>query len=77
MFSDFSQYYYSDWIAFMMTIFWIYYNGEKKKVAFLFAILSSISWLIMGYLTHSIASIIANATFIVLNIHALNKWNKN
>ena len=76
MFSDISQYYYSDWIGFVMTVLWIYYAGEKKRIGFIFAIIGSIAWMIFGYLTQSIASMVANATFIALNIQAYRKWKR-
>jgi len=70
-------YFYSDWAAFIFTILWIYYTGEKKRIAFLFAIAASLAWLCFGILTHSMASIIANSVFVVLNIQAYIKWGND
>ena len=65
-----------DWIAMIMTFLALYYLGEKRRFGFIFGILASISWLTFGVLVDSIANIIANVIFIVLNLRGYVKWKE-
>ena len=76
MIESLTKYYGVDWAAMVSTFLWIYYTSEKKSICFIFAIIASIMWWLFGYLTESIASMIANAIFILLNIRGYLKWEK-
>lgn len=65
-----------DWLAMMLTFLTLYYLGEKKRFGFIFGILASIAWLTFGVLVDSIANIIANVIFIVLNLRGYVNWKK-
>ena len=65
-----------DWIAMIMTFLALYYLGEKRRFGFIFGILASISWLTFGVLVDSIANIIANVIFIVLNLRGYVNWKE-
>ena len=65
-----------DWLAMIMTFLALYYLGEKKRFGFIFGILASISWLTFGVLVDSIANILANVIFIVLNLRGYANWKE-
>ena len=65
-----------DWIAMIMTFLALYYLGEKRRFGFIFGILASISWLTFGVLVDSIANILANVIFIVLNLRGYLNWKE-
>ena len=65
-----------DWIAIIMTFLTLYYLGEKRRSGFIFGIVASISWLIFGVLVDSIANIVANIIFIVLNLRGYLNWKE-
>ena len=65
-----------DWIAMVMTFFFLYYLGEKRRCGFVFGILASISWLTFGILAESIANVIANVIFITLNLRGYLNWKE-
>ena len=63
-----------DWIAMIMTFCSLYYLGEKKRCGFVFGIAASISWLTFGALAGSVANVVANIIFIILNIRGYLNW---
>lgn len=65
-----------DWLAMIMTFLALYYLGEKRRFGFIFGILASISWLSFGVLVDSIANILANVIFIVLNLRGYLNWKE-
>mgnify|MGYP006452550133 CR=1 FL=1 len=69
-----TQYYGSDWVAMVTTVIWLIYIGDKKRFSFIFAIIASLSWMVFGWLNHSVASVVANILFVILNIRAYIKW---
>jgi len=74
LFDQLTQYYATDWIATFTSFAWLWLIGNKKRYAFFFAVIASISWLIFGWLNNSYASIFANFIFIILNIRGYIKW---
>jgi nicotinamide riboside transporter PnuC len=71
---QFTQYYGSDWVATVATVFWLIYIGDKKRSSFIYAVIASFSWMIFGWLNNSVASVCANILFILLNIRGYYKW---
>lgn len=71
-----TDFYGSDWAAMVLTFLSIYYLGNSKRIGFIFGIGAGISWTVFGVLVGSIASPIANAIFIYLNLRGYLKWKK-
>jgi hypothetical protein len=70
------QYYGIDWLAMVFTFSAIWLIGNKNKVGFMVMICGNSSWILVGYLTESIALIIANILFVAMNVRAIIKWSK-
>jgi len=66
-----------DWLAMLLTFLAIWQIGDKNKIGFMIMICANVSWLAVGYLSTSIAMIIANAVLIVMNVIAIIKWSKD
>lgn len=76
-FKQLTQYYATDWLAMGTTMIWLYMMGNKQRLGFIFSIMASVFWLLFGWLNHSIASVLANSMFIVLNIRGYIKWESD
>ena len=68
------SYYYIDWIAMLLTLLSIYLLGQKKANGFLLGMLANIFWLIFGCFAQSLATIIANFLFFLINGHGYWQW---
>ena len=75
-FDAFFQYYGSDWVAMVLTLIAIWMIGNKNKKGFLVHIVGNICWIIMAIMAGSLAMILANAVFILVNTRALVLWSK-
>ncbi len=71
------QFYGVDWIAMVMTFLAIWNIGNQNKIGFALMMLGNSCWIVVGYLTGSIAMIIANVIFFSMNIRAILKWSKS
>lgn len=71
------QYLAIDWLAMLLTFLAIWQIGNKNKIGFMIMISANFSWIAVGYLSTSIAMIIANAVLIAMNIIAIIKWSKS
>lgn len=71
------QYLAIDWLATLLTFLAIWQIGNKNKSGFVIMICANFSWIAVGYLSASIAMIIANAGLIAMNIIAIIKWSKD
>ncbi len=74
---DYFQYYGVDWIAMVLTFLAIWQIGNKNKIGFVLMIFGNSSWIVVGYLTGSLAMVVANLIFISMNIRAIIKWSKS
>jgi hypothetical protein len=74
---DYFQYYGVDWIAMVLTFLAIWQIGNKNKIGFVLMMFGNSSWIVVGYLTGSLAMVIANLIFISMNIRAIIKWSKS
>lgn len=72
----FFEYYGIDWIAALFLICYWYYNGEKKRIGFVFGILASICWIVYAYLSNSLANIIINLIGMTFFIIYFFKWKE-
>lgn len=70
------QYYGIDWVAMVLTFLAIWHIGNKNKIGFILMMCGNTSWVAVGYLTGSIAMIIANVIFFSMNLRAITKWSK-
>ncbi len=70
------QYYGIDWIAIILTFLAIWQIGNQNKTGFILMIFGNASWIAVGYLTDSMAMIIANFIFCLLNVRAIFKWSR-
>ena len=70
-----NQYFGIDWVATVFTFLAIYMIGNKNRYGFVIMMIGNASWIIIGYLTESIAMMVANGAFIAVNIRALIKWS--
>lgn len=69
------RYYGSDWVATVLTMIAIYLLGNKRKVGFVIMILGNLCWVALGVIVHSIALVIANVVFIIMNLRGFVKWS--
>ncbi|MBE3902414.1 hypothetical protein HJ158_25535 [Vibrio parahaemolyticus] len=57
---EYFQYYGIDWVAMVLTFLAIWQIGNKNKIGFILMMCGNTSWVAVGYLTGSVAMIIAN-----------------
>ncbi|WP_396589340.1 PnuC protein [Bermanella sp. R86510] len=68
------QYFGIDWLAMVLTFFAIWQIGNRNKFGFILMIMGNLCWIALGYMTDSLAMMVANATFIAMNVRAIVKW---
>jgi nicotinamide riboside transporter PnuC len=68
------KYYGVDWLEMIMSFLFVYYIGNKKRYGFIFGIVANLAWMTFGFMTGSIANIIANFVFIAPNLRGYIKW---
>lgn len=72
---DYFQYYGIDWVAMLLTFLAIWLIGNKNRIGFVLMMCGNTSWVAVGYLTESVAMIIANIIFFSMNMRAIIKWS--
>lgn len=70
------QYYGFDWLATLCNLAGMYLLGSRSKYGFVFGMLGSSSWLVVGFLINSFPLICGSAIFVVLHLRGLVKWLK-
>jgi hypothetical protein len=73
---DYLQFYGIDWFAMVLTFLAIWQIGNKNKIGFILMMCGNSSWIAVGYLTGSLAMVIANLIFMAMNLRAIMKWSK-
>ena len=68
------KYFGMDWLAMIFTFGSIYLLGNKSRWGFASMMAGNIFWVILGFLTSSIAMVIANAIFFAMNARGWIKW---
>jgi len=53
-----------------------YYLAKERKRGFLFGVAGGLGWIAFGVLTQSVAGVLANAIFIVLNCRGFWRWKE-
>lgn len=71
------KYYCTDWITFLCNLIAIWLIGSGKKYGFLFGLVACATDLIFGFLTESWAIKTSAMLFMIFNLRAYYKWNKN
>ncbi|WP_062269317.1 hypothetical protein [Endozoicomonas arenosclerae] len=69
------QYYGIDWLAMTFTFLAIWQIGNKNRIGFVLMMTGNSCWIAMGFLTDSLAMIIANIIFFLMNLRAVIKWS--
>jgi len=75
--SPISIYYGVDWAAMTLTLLAIYYIGNKSKYGCVLMILGNIAWIALGFLSQSLAMILANVLFAAMNMRAIYLWTED
>ncbi len=68
------QYYGIDWLAMVLTLVAIYMLGNKSRSGFGVMMCGNVCWMGLGFLTGSLALVIANFTFFSMNVRGIIKW---
>ena len=68
------QYYGVDWLAMSLTFIAIWLIGNKNKNGFVVHIVGNVCWIGMSFMAGSLATMIANAAFILVNARAIMLW---
>lgn len=70
------QYYGIDWLAMILTFLAIWLIGDKNKKGFYIMMSGNSCWVAVGFLTQSMALVVANLLFMALNIRAIINWSR-
>jgi len=73
---DVFRYYGADWVGMIFGLISTYYLAKERKRGFLFGVIGGIGWITFGVLTQSVAGVLANATFILLNFRGFVRWKR-
>ncbi len=68
------KYFGVDWVAMLFTFIAIYLLGNKSRFGFVTMMCGNACWVVIGVLTSSIAMVIANLVFFVMNARGWFKW---
>ena len=69
------KYYGVDWLAMVFTFGAIYLLGNKSRRGFVLMMTGNSCWVVIGALSGSIAMVIANLVFLIMNARAWIKWS--
>ncbi len=70
------QFYGIDWVATMCGLLGVYMLGNRNKIGFIVFMLASMSWVIFGIMTGSVAVIIGSSIFFLMHLRGFLKWNR-
>ncbi|MFO6424116.1 nicotinamide mononucleotide transporter [Motilimonas sp. KMU-193] len=73
---DIWQYHGIDWLALVLTFLAIWQIGNKNKMGFILMMCGNTSWIAIGFLSDSMAMMLANVIFFTMNVRALVKWSQ-
>lgn len=68
------KYYGVDWLAMLFTFTAIYLLGNKSRWGFPTMMFGNACWIVIGVFTGSIAMVIANLGFFLMNTRGWFKW---
>lgn len=69
------KYFGFDWVAMVLTFTAIYYIGNKNRLGLMLMMIGNICWAIVGIQANSLAMILANVAFFIMNVRAVYKWS--
>lgn len=70
------QYYGIDWLAMVLTFLAIWLIGDRNKSGFFLMIGGNTCWVVLGVMTASVALVLANLSFMALNVRAIVHWSR-
>jgi hypothetical protein len=68
------EYYGVDWLLFALVFIHLWMLGNRIRSAFLLGVAANACGFVFGWMTGSIATLIMNVVFCLLNIRAYIKW---
>ena len=71
------KYFGMDWIAMVLTFIAIYLLGNRSKFGFITMMAGNTCWVAVGFLTSSIAMVLANCVFLAMNARGWAQWQKD
>ena len=69
-------FFYIDWVATICSLVAAYLIGNQQRNGFLLFMFGNLAWIAVGGLTHSVAIIIGNVMFFLLNLRAYHQCGK-
>jgi len=69
-----TRYYGLDWLAMVLMFLSLVLLGRKKRSGFLFGIGANLAWLAFGAVVGSVANVVANLVFAVMNVLGYIRW---
>ena len=60
----------------MLNAIAIYLLGKKRKAGFSFGVVANIAWIVFAILAHSLATVVACAIFVALNVKGWWSWTR-
>lgn len=68
------RYFGIDWVAMVFTFVAIYLLGNQSKAGFVTMMCGNSCWVVVGFMTSSLAMVIANAVFFAMNARGWINW---
>ncbi len=66
----------SDWMGMIFGLIATYQLAKGQRSGFLYGVIGGIGWVTFGFLTGSVAGVLANLCFISFNCHGFFRWKK-
>ena len=63
-----------DWGAMIFSLLALYLIGRRNRFGFLSFIAANVCWLSIGWLTMSLAIMVGNGIFLILNLRGYRNW---
>jgi len=70
------QYYGIDWLATVCGLTGVYLLGNKNKIGFVVFMAASLSWVMFGILTGSVAVVIGSSIFFFMHLRGFINWTR-
>jgi hypothetical protein len=70
------KYYGVDWLGMILVTMSIVYMGKQRRSGFIYGAVGCGAWLAFGIMTESVASMIANTTYMIMNLNGYRKWKE-
>lgn len=66
----------ADWVGMVFGLIATYYLAKERRAGFVYGIIGGIGWVTFGFMTGSVAGVLANVCFISLNFRGYFRWKK-